>query len=123
MSSDVSHTRMLSEEVAEEIRVALVRRRMSGRQLARRLEVSPNWVSLRLTGVQAIDLNDLQRIAIVLDVDIADLLPRKGREASTRLPQPGRPAAGRPPNRAPDGSPGVGRTARTRPPSSLSSAA
>lgn len=54
----------------------LVRRRMSGRELARKLHVSPGWVSYRLTGVQPIDLNDLQKMADVLGVEPADLLPK-----------------------------------------------
>lgn len=75
MSDDVQRERSLSDSVAEEIRVLLVRRRMSGRELARRLHVSPGWVSYRLTGVQPIDLNDLQRVADVLEVEVTALLP------------------------------------------------
>lgn len=37
---------------------------------------SPSWVNFRLTGAQPINLDDLQHIAEVLDVEIADLLPR-----------------------------------------------
>jgi transcriptional regulator with XRE-family HTH domain len=56
------------------------RRRISGAQLARQLNVSAAWVSYRLTGTQPIDLNDLDRIAAVLDVDVVTLLPqREGR--------------------------------------------
>src|SRR4030095_8671617 len=65
----------LSEQVAEEIRVMMTRRRMSGAQLARQLGVSQMWVSDRLRGATPIDLNDLERIAGVLDVAVADLLP------------------------------------------------
>jgi transcriptional regulator with XRE-family HTH domain len=75
----------LSEQVAEEIRVMMTRRRMSGRQLAQRLNVSPAWVSYRLTGTQPIDLNDLQQIADVLEVAVGDLLPAG---ALQRRPQP-----------------------------------
>lgn len=53
----------------------MARRRMSGRQLASTLGVSPAWVSYRLTGAQEIGLNDLQRIADVLGVEVHDLLP------------------------------------------------
>lgn len=66
----------LSDRVAEEIRSWMGRRRISGAALARALGVSPAWVSYRLTGVQPIDLNDLQRIAAILNVEVADLLPR-----------------------------------------------
>src|ERR1700750_1795731 len=65
----------LSELVAEEIRALLARRRMSGRQLAGMLGVSPSWVSYRLTGPQPIDLNDLQQIANAFDVPAIDLMP------------------------------------------------
>lgn len=54
----------------------LARRRMSGRELARKLHVSPSWISYRLTGTQPIDLNDLAKIADALEVEPADLLPR-----------------------------------------------
>jgi transcriptional regulator with XRE-family HTH domain len=73
----------MSGRVAEEIRALLGRRRMTGRELARRLGVSPSWVSYRLTGTQPIDLNDLDAIARVLDVGIVDLLPRDRRQQVT----------------------------------------
>lgn len=66
----------LSDRVAEEIRSWMGRRRISGAALARALGVSPAWVSYRLSGVQEIGLNDLQRIAAVLDVEAVDLMPR-----------------------------------------------
>lgn len=69
----------LSESVAEEIRAALARKRVTGRELARRLQVSSPWVSQRLTGATEIGLNDLQRIANAIDVDLYDLLPARTR--------------------------------------------
>lgn len=54
----------------------LARRRVSGRELARRLGVSSPWVSNRLTGHLEIGLDELQRIADALEVEVADLLPR-----------------------------------------------
>jgi transcriptional regulator with XRE-family HTH domain len=65
----------LSEQVAEEIRAMLGRKRVTGRELARRLGVSQPWVSQRLTGHQEIGLNDLERIANALEVEVAELLP------------------------------------------------
>lgn len=65
----------LSQMVAEEIRALMARRRMSGRQLATALKVSPSWVSYRLTGAQPIDVNDLSRIAHALGVGVHELLP------------------------------------------------
>jgi transcriptional regulator with XRE-family HTH domain len=57
----------------------LARRGMNKSELARRLNVSHTWVTNRLTGYQDISLNDLERIAEVLGVTIADLLPRSAR--------------------------------------------
>jgi transcriptional regulator with XRE-family HTH domain len=79
MSIDVTRSGTplpLSVRVAEEIRVMLTRRRISGRELARRLNVSPSWVNYRLTGAQPIDLNDLERISDALGVTVFDLIPR-----------------------------------------------
>ena len=72
----MSSNESLSVRVAEEIRAMLARRRVSGRELARRLDVSSPWVSYRLTGNQEIGLDDLERIAAALDVPVTDLLPR-----------------------------------------------
>lgn len=66
----------LSDVVAKEIRVLLVRRDMKQTELAAKLGVSEMWLSRRLRGAQPLDLNDLQRIAAVLNVEAADLLPR-----------------------------------------------
>jgi transcriptional regulator with XRE-family HTH domain len=84
-------TPSLSERAAEEIRALLGRRRMSGRELARRLGASPSWVNFRLTGSQPISLDDLQRFADVLDVPVTDLLPRteEGRLITTAAPRGG----------------------------------
>src|SRR5690606_30195369 len=84
MTNGLQQTEMdMSGRVAEEIRALLARRRMSGRELARQLGVSPSWVSYRLTGTQPIDLNDLDAIARVLDVGTVDLLPRDRRQQVT----------------------------------------
>jgi DNA-binding Xre family transcriptional regulator len=72
-------TQTLSGYVAAEIRAVLARRRVTGRDLAAQLQVSRSWVSYRLTGTTAIDLNDLERIAKALGVEIIDLLPRPAR--------------------------------------------
>lgn len=77
-------TRLLSERTAEEIRVVMTRRKVSGRQLAAALGVSQTWMSTRLNGTVPIDLNELQRFAEVLNVEVTELLPR---------PMPGRVVA------------------------------
>lgn len=72
---------LLSARVAEEIRALLARQRRSGRWLASALGVSQTWMSSRLTGSTPIDLNDLQRIATVLEVDWSDLIPARATQA------------------------------------------
>lgn len=74
----------LSARVAEEIRVAMTRRRISGRQLAAQLGMSQTWLASRLNGVTPIDLNDLERIADILNVEVTDLLP-VGKPSEGRL--------------------------------------
>lgn len=67
--------RTLSDLIAEEIRVALTRQRTSQRQFAAKLGVSPAWLNYRLTGVQEIGVNDLNRIAKALGMTVFDLMP------------------------------------------------
>lgn len=64
----------LSERVGMEIKVAMVRAGVTGRELARRLGTSQTWVSTRLNGTTPLDLNELQRIADALGVTVIDLL-------------------------------------------------
>jgi transcriptional regulator with XRE-family HTH domain len=78
MSIDVRPGATLSAQVAEEIRALMARRRIRQSQLAREIGENDQWVSVRLNGRQAIDLNDLQRIAEALDVSPADLLTATG---------------------------------------------
>lgn len=75
-------TTTLSERAAEEIRAMLGRKRISGRELSRKLGVSQAWVSYRLTGHQEIGLNDLERIAAALEVSVSDLMPAPARRSS-----------------------------------------
>lgn len=90
MSIDVTPQRetQLSQQVAEEIRALLARRRVRQSQLARELQVSEQWLSVRLRGVQAIDLNDLQRIAAALGVRVVDLLPKTSGEPGSQTTAP-----------------------------------
>lgn len=65
----------LRAQVAEEVRVWLARRRVSGAQLARELGRSQTFIQKRLDGRQAFDVDDLEQIARILDVNAADFLP------------------------------------------------
>ena len=62
------------EAAAAEIRAHLARRKMSGRELARRLGEPHTWSSRRLSGEVPIDTNDLERIAVVLGMDVMTML-------------------------------------------------
>lgn len=76
MSETVSvKTRSLRDQVAEEIRVTLARRRLSATELARRMGVSQSYLARRMTGAQPFDLDDLDRIADALGVSVRQLLP------------------------------------------------
>ncbi|HZM83747.1 MAG TPA: helix-turn-helix transcriptional regulator [Candidatus Limnocylindrales bacterium] len=81
----MSNESKLSAVAAEEIEVMLVRRRINKSGLARLLGVSHTWVTNRLSGQQEIGLNELQRIAAILNVEVTDLLPRasEGRVLTT----------------------------------------
>ena len=69
----------------------LARRRISGRQLAEKMGVSRSWISYRLTGSQEIGLNDLERIADALGVDVYDLLPARGGRSVNYASSPATP--------------------------------
>lgn len=118
MSIDVApKKRPLTDRVAEEIRALMARQRMSGRELARRLNVSASWVNYRLTGSQPIDVNDLELIAEALGVDAAELLPgrhivRYSNKPPTDMSQ--KPATRRPRARRPRDSRPGGHPPRTR---------
>jgi transcriptional regulator with XRE-family HTH domain len=92
----------LREHVAEEVRVALARRRMSASRLAKELGVSQTYVWRRLSGETAFDLDDLEKIAKVLRVSIVDLLPKASTTVTEAKPDThaGSLTRGRPPGRA-----------------------
>lgn len=58
------------EWVADEVRAALARRRISGRQAAREIGWNPNYIARRLDGRTAFDVNDLAALAALLDVPV-----------------------------------------------------
>lgn len=67
----------LNERVAEEVRVTLARRRLSASELARRMGVTQPYISRRLTGDITISIDDLEKMADALEVEITALLPKK----------------------------------------------
>lgn len=73
MSIGVETSAGLREKVAEEVRVLLARKRMSGAALAAAIGKSEMYVSRRMRGEIAFDLDDLQSIAAVLKVQPVQL--------------------------------------------------
>lgn len=122
MTQAHERTATLSDLIAEEIRALMARKRMSGRQLASQLKVSPSWISYRLSGKQPIDLNDLALIAKALDVGVHELLPSPEEAAKATLPCLSAPERtiehaaalpSRPRDNRPSGHPGAGGARRT----------
>jgi plasmid maintenance system antidote protein VapI len=106
----------LADQVATEILKALAGRRQSQAALARAMEVPAMWVSDRLSGKTQITVNDLERIAEVLGVTIADLLPRRQREVTVTSVEPSTPIHGVPSfDNHPRGGRPSNRTDRRRP--------
>lgn len=67
----------LSELVARQIRVAMAVEDIRQSQLARKMGKTEQWLSVRLRGRQAIDVNDLHEFAIALNVNVLDLMPSR----------------------------------------------
>lgn len=67
----------MREHVAEEVRALLGRQKISGSELARRLGFTQRYMSRRLTGETPFDIDDLEKVAKMLNVEVADLLPRR----------------------------------------------
>ena len=114
----------LTQLVALEIRLEMVRQDVLQSQLARKIGKTEQWLSVRLRGRQPIDLNDLALISAGLGVAVGALLPRhvlsaegvtalypQLAERATRTPQrpPGHPPNVRPNN---DAGPGNRRPSR-----------
>ncbi len=64
----------LAQAVAAEIRAESGRQRVSGRELARRIDEPVTTVSRWLRGDTALGLDDLDKIATALEVDLVDLI-------------------------------------------------
>lgn len=66
----------LRDTVSAELRAELGRRRMSQQRLADLLGEGQWWVSKRLTNQNPFTLEDLERIAIALDLPPQHFMPR-----------------------------------------------
>ena len=81
-------TPKLRHSVAEEIRALLARRQMSGVKLAETIGRSQAYVSRRLNGDTAFDVDDLQMIAEALGVPVTALLPASPEQSLNVRSQP-----------------------------------
>lgn len=94
MAATTRSRRRLRIVAAEEIRAQLARKRMSGVRLAAEIGRSQAYVSRRLTGETAFDVDDLELIARVLEVHPAELLGLRrsmaGEDTVGYQPPPGR---------------------------------
>lgn len=80
-------TGTLRDQVAGDVRALLAYRRISGNALAARLGLSQKWVSRRLSGEVAFDVDDLQLIASELGVDVRILLGIPTSPTVAKVPQ------------------------------------
>jgi transcriptional regulator with XRE-family HTH domain len=68
---------MTNDDVAENLRAVLARRRIPQTTLAASAGMSPTYLNRRLTGAATISVADLARLAASLDLPLTDLLPQE----------------------------------------------
>ena len=112
----------LTQLVATEIKVQMARSDVRQSQLARKIGKTEQWLSVRLRGIQPIDVNDMMLIARALGVGVHDLLPSPEEAAKATLPCLSAPERtiehaaalpSRPRDNRPSGHPGTGGPHRT----------
>ena len=81
----MSHSQ-INDKVAEVVRMEAARKRKSGSQLAREAGVTQSYVSARMRAVTEMSIADLELFSRLLDVPIADLLPREDPPGTGRYP-------------------------------------
>ena len=64
-----------SELVASSVRAECARQRVTQRDIARKLEVSHTAINRRMMGIVPFDVEELAKIADLLGLSIADLIP------------------------------------------------
>lgn len=84
---------LLTDRVAAAIRAEMGWQGIRQSQLARQLGENDTWLSMRLRGLVPLNLNELERIADALDVEVTDLLTqrREGRVLSRAGTSNGKP--------------------------------
>lgn len=78
----------LRELTAGELRATLARKRISAAELARRMGWAQSYMARRIDGRVALDIDDLEAIARILEVNIIDLLPNRGQAINDGLLRP-----------------------------------
>lgn len=76
----------LAAKVMVEVGGLLGRRRMSQADFARLLKVRPMWISDRFTGRVKLTVEDMDRMATALGVEVIELLPRPTRRVTETYP-------------------------------------
>ena len=66
----------IEDQIAEEARALLARRRVTGRQITERLGWSSAYLSRRLNGHTPFGISDLEELASMLNIPVTRLLPR-----------------------------------------------
>jgi transcriptional regulator with XRE-family HTH domain len=74
MSEIATQRESLHDRAVEHIKVLLLRRDMSGRELAARIGVKQAYLSRRMTGEVKLSLDEIEAISVALGVDAVDLL-------------------------------------------------
>lgn len=78
--STESHS--LTEGLAAELRAELARRQLTYAELARRTDIGVGYVGIRMRGESPWTLEDLERVAHVLDLPLTTLIAMGERAAS-----------------------------------------
>lgn len=72
--------------LAEELRVHMTRKQVTGRELARRLHVSSQWISQRTRAVVPMDADDMEMVSGALGISVTELLMDAARRVSESVP-------------------------------------
>lgn len=78
----------LSTAIGKQIRKLLIDLDMTQVQLAAKIGENEMWMSRRLRGSQELGVNDLQRIAEALNVEVSDLFPQREGRVVTHIGAP-----------------------------------
>ncbi len=74
-------TQSLGDHIAAELRAVLARYRIPATELAEKLGEEETWVRRRASGQRGISVDDLQRIADALGMQVGQFLPESERVA------------------------------------------